>query len=326
MLLLACGFILAGCTPKKKSTGPTDSEREHAAYEVWYKKYCSFPSRRIGMPPAPHDPQVPFNIARMYKEADLVVLCELGNYLDFDVGYQQLAQVMRVFRVHKGNVTVSKLEKTSHDLAICVMYDPTHTGSLGYCSFGGEGLEKGNRHLLFLNAVEDGERKARGYDKLKGKLYKVNRIWHGAIRIADKPRGGSEANFYIRRCPRFRKTRMFPQEACNALNILAAGEDDATTKSALLATLKGEIRFLDAKTDKGKRELADAVADNSELPGESAQTTPSHQIWKLFRERTDKGAKRTLYQRLLFRRCVLMDMVASWAGEREGKRSERPAQ
>jgi len=122
----------------------------------------------------------------MFQESDLVIQCKVrpSLYEDDDGRLEYhllLMEIEEVIAVHKGSVATGTGEvKTKRQLSMSVMVDPAHSGHWGYSN-----LRQNKPYLLFLEEVDAPERRARGYEDLPGRLFRINRIWHGAIALYD---------------------------------------------------------------------------------------------------------------------------------------------
>ncbi|GEM_PF-3531362 len=316
-LLLAAICVSCPLCAAELAGSAANSKQEQEAWSQWRKKYHSFPemsggTRRIGEPLEPQTPYVTFNVTRMYAESELVLLCELENFKVARLGYDLVVQPKQIHRVYKGRLSVG--EGKVHERNFSIMRDPVHTGEEGYCHLS---CLEGTRYLLFLNQVDSEERKARGYDKLEGSLYKVNRVWQGAILVAGKSSVGGDANSFCGRDRQFRETGLVVAEALSAVELLASISDgDALMKASRIAGVNAEKHLADAITNAGEGPLTDTLGEEfAGLPDTARRTFVCFNLWSQVRAETVEAKKDALRKRLFFRRMMLRDVVQAVAKE-----------
>lgn len=222
--------------------------------------------------PTDDNPWAPFDLARMFRESDLVVVCRFtGCMYRMKDGVLRMPELVESIRqinaVHKGAVAVdTRGQGTGQELKLNIMTDVEHTGHEGCLH-----LDIAGPSLLFLQNVHKEEREQRGYTNVPGVFYKVNRVWHGAICLAGGIENGlpADANAMRPRSTRYR-IRYFWKDVHAAVQEMAADERE-TPGAARLASHAFRAKLYAAlarSAASGKPDEADAAL--RELPAEIA--------------------------------------------------------
>jgi len=198
-----------------------EKQQERAKYRTWLLSQATTWARRPdknGRWRSDGSPWAPFEMARMFRESDLVIECKVRPSLhEHDDGRMEyhplLMRVDQIVGVHKGSVTTGTIEwKTKRQLAMSVMVHEMHTGHWGRSV-----LRSEKPYLLFLEDVGAAERRARGYTDLPGRLLRINRIWHGAIALYDGNPPGQAGAYCVRRMSQYRALGVYWQDVRSAV-------------------------------------------------------------------------------------------------------------
>lgn len=290
-----------------------DEKRDVEPFRLWRSKYRTFAetrggSRKIGSPPELQTPHVTFDVGRMFIESDLVIDCKIGQVGNSRFSLS-IARPELVQRVYKGALALTAQEAGSVNVrGIWILSDNPHTGEEGYCH-----LAHGIRYVLFLNRMDDEERKMLSLDKYNVEIYKLNRVWHGAIRVEPEAKSSlhGEANARIISDIRYKGTRMDPMDVGGALETLATSTAEATSdsRSTMQTLLDVEIKFLDAVVNGEGRVLNPKEVRGLDGWKQLGAALVSQQLWDKLKFSDDaREHDARIVERLLFRRLVLKDI------------------
>jgi hypothetical protein len=282
-----------------------DHQRDEDAYRLWREKYYShFDLLERGQEMNHQTPYVSFNVARMFCEADIVLECSIDQVGNYRFGLD-IVKPDRIIGVHKGALVIPKIEESSVDVkGIWILSNIPHTGRQGYCY-----LVHDEQYLLFLNALCDDEKKMLSLDKYNIPVYKINRIWHGAVRKKSSGKNeDGEANSRIMRDSRYKGLHMHYDDVISALRVLTNGvsSDDPATRTITRALLDSEIKFLNSIIDK-TGEIA--LGDDKKMDFSEKTAGVSFWLWESLKTGKEGIDAAQIRERLHFRRVILTDVL-----------------